>query len=369
MGAADTKILSCCVVCDKARGVTLPASDLRNNMTTHEVRKDIIADEVRNDDVVLTEAEDQRRLQAVSQNRRRSAIATESISEDKIKNYKKPVYLKDPKDQAFIKNVISNNSQLQVLLGHCKESTLNDVVNAFMLRSETQSTDLIRQGEEGDSLYILEEGEVDIFVARPGADGQLQAGRGGKVGTLGPRSLFGELALMYQAPRAATVTVASPTCKLWSLDREPFKMLLVQSESQTVQSYQEWLGDVEILKSLNKYELSRLSDAMESELFDLDETIVEQGEIGDKFYILEEGTCSAFVRLKDGSEKEVQQYTRKGQYFGELALLKGVPRAATVRATGSGAVVVSLSKEDFTNLLGPVENILEQHTKGYAKVK
>jgi len=117
------------------------------------------------------------------------------------------------------------------------------------------------------------------------------------------------------------------------------------------------------LKTLNHFELAKLSELMESDCFDDGEDIITQGEAGDKFFIIEDGTASAYISGPDG-EKRVKSY-EKGEYFGEIALLKNEPRKATVRATGQGAVVVSLSKEDFTNMLGPIQDILNKHIDKY----
>merc|ERR1712048_446662 len=118
------------------------------------------------------------------------------------------------------------------------------------------------------------------YVARSDpATGQLTKGdKGTKVVSLGPGALFGELALMYSAPRAATVTITSPVCKLWQLDREPFKMLVAQNSQNTYTKYEGWLSEVDILKSLNQHELSKLSELLESTNFDAGEDIIKQGE-------------------------------------------------------------------------------------------
>merc|ERR1712217_683212 len=150
----------------------------------------------------------------------------------------------------------------------------------------------------------------------------------------------------------------------WRLDREPFKMLLAQKSQTQHENYQEWLGEVEILRSLNKYELSRLSELMEEECFDGGEDIVAQGSNGDRFYILEDGTCDAIISGQEG-EKVVKTYSKKGEYFGEIALLREEPRKATVRATGSGCSVISVSKDDFTSVLGPIEDVLRKNLDKY----
>jgi len=199
-----------------------------------------------------------------------------------------------------------------------------------------------------------------VYVRRGAAENP--GDKGPKVVTLGNGALFGELALMYQAPRAATVTIASPKCITWALDREPFKMLLAQSSTKQLEMYEGFLQEVPILKDLNHYELSRLSELVDSKLFDEGEEIIKQGEPGEEFFIIEEGTCSAYIGGA-GGEKEVKQY-KMGDYFGEIALLQDAPRKATVRAT-SDAQVLAIAKEDFTNVLGPIQDILRRHVDSY----
>jgi len=255
---------------------------------------------------------------------------------------------------------LKSNPKMAVLFGHLDGKALDDVVNAFQVLQFTEGQDIIKQGDEGDRLYICANGTVDVFVRRPGTDPKE---RGDKVVTLGAGALFGELALMYQAARAATVQIASPSCTCWALDREPFKMLLAQSGQAKLEVYEGFLKEVELLKSLNHFELSKLSEALESQLFDTGEDIIKQGEEGSEFFIVEDGTCSAFIHGTDG-EKEVKKY-EKGGYFGEIALLTDEPRRATIKATGDGASVLVCTKEHFVNLLGPVQDILKREIGKY----
>merc|ERR1711879_1094518 len=106
------------------------------------------------------------------------------------------------------------------------------------------------------------------------------------------------------------------------------------------------------------------SEVLESCLFDAGEDIITQGESGDKFFIIEDGTCSAFIKGESG-EKEVKKYEKQGEYFGELALLTDNPRKASIRATGEGCSVLALSKEDFTSILGPIKDILRKDADKY----
>lgn len=313
----------------------------------------------------MAEEEDDARRAKMKGAGRRKAVANEAVSSESVKDYVKPVHKKDAATMERIQNLIRSNEKLRVLFGHLDDKTLRDIVDAFQEVSSKQGEDVIRQGDAGDCLYIVNTGAVDVFVARPNADGSLTPGdRGKKVVSCGPGDMFGELALMYSCPRAATVTISSSVCALWRLDREPFKMLSAQQSQQQYELYEGWLSEVDILRTLNKYELSRLSEAMESKLYDTGEVVILQGDVGDYLYILEDGECAAYVR--DGTvERRVKDYTTKGDYFGEIALLKDVPRKATVRATGDGAVLLLLSKEDFVNILGPIHDRLKKDLDKY----
>jgi cAMP-dependent protein kinase regulator len=246
------------------------------------------------------------------------------------------------------------------------QAGMQDVVNAFQPEQIPKGVDIIKQGDAGHCLYIIDEGQVDVFVARPGPGGQSarHGDRGTRATTLTSGALFGELALMYSTPRAATVTATSASVRTWKLDALDFKMLLMQSSQQQYAKYEGWLSHVDLLKSLNHFELSRLAEAMRSERFAAGDPIVRQGEKGDRFFILESGSASAYI-LGDQGEMEVKGYDRTGDYFGEIALLTSEPRKATVRAGRSGCSVVSMSATQFTNLMGPLNDLLRRQANDY----
>mmetsp|Transcript_101495 Transcript_101495/g.262366 ORF Transcript_101495/g.262366 Transcript_101495/m.262366 type:complete len:327 (+) Transcript_101495:156-1136(+) len=313
----------------------------------------------------VDEEDDLRRIEAARRAPRRAAVAAEGLSHEEVRDYVKPVYPKDPATHEGLRAIIRGDDKMQVLFGHLDDAALDHVINAFYEVEGYQGQDVIVQGHEGDCLYIVGEGSADVYVARPGLDGHYAPGdRGALVCCLGPGHLFGELALMYSAPRAATVNISSPVCRLWRLDREPFKMLLAQQGQSQYQLYQGWLSEVFLFKMLNRYELSKVSELLESTPYDPGEVIVEQGELGDRLFILEDGSCAAFMRGPEG-ELMVKEYLRQGDYFGEIALLNSEPRKATVRATGNGALVLSITQEDFTSVLGPIQDILKKDIHNY----
>lgn len=93
--------------------------------------------------------------------------------------------------------------------------------------------------------------------------------------TYNPGEAFGELALLYNAPRAATVRAKSD-CILWSLDRETFNHIVKDAAMKKREKYEEVLKGVEILATVDNYEISQIADAVRIEKFSKDSTIIKE---------------------------------------------------------------------------------------------
>jgi len=307
------------------------------------------------------DAKEKRRMQSFVKKKRDNIVGVSSSEED-IKSYKPPSFPKSDAAKAKIIETMKGNEKMQILgIDKMPDEHFQEMIMAFQEKQMKQGIDIIKQGDDGDSLYVVESGSFDILVARKADDGSL--GEPTKVSTFGPGSLFGELAILYDAPRAATVRCATPEAVTWSLDREPFQMLLKKCGFEKVQAYSGWLLEVDILKVLNHHEISQLADSCESVLFEKDEVIIKQGDEGDAFYILEEGQCVAFFDV-NGEEKVVKTYAKQGEYFGELALLNTTPRKANVKATCDTSVL-KVESESFMNLLGPIKDRLQTQASNY----
>jgi cAMP-dependent protein kinase regulator len=171
--------------------------------------------------------------------------------------------------------------------------------------------------------------------------------------------IFGELALLYNSPRLASVS-AKMSVVLWKLDRETFGHISATAAESKRKRLINFLSKVPLLESFSSADLSQLADVMILTKVDNGTDIVTQGNEGDVFYIVEDGTA---VALKDG--KQVMSYST-GDYFGELALLssKAGKRAATVKAS-SDCRLVSVKRVEFKRILGSLEAILQQRASSY----
>jgi len=123
--------------------------------------------------------------------------------------------------------------------------------------------------------------------------------------------------------------------------------------------YDEFLKKVPLLSSMDAYERSQVADALTRESYETGKQIVQEDDPGDKFFIIEEGEAYA---EKKGAGK-VMDY-KVGDYFGELALLRNQPRAATVIAKSDLKVLV-LPRIAFKRLLGPLDALLARGAEKY----
>merc|ERR1712125_300412 len=103
---------------------------------------------------------------------------------------------------------------------------------------------------------------------------------------------MGELALLYNAPRSATVVAAEPSV-LWSIDRTTFNVLVNDALRRVRDRRIAFLRSVEIFHGLGPEELARLADVLREREYGDGVYIIQDGEEGNDFFILEKGRAVA----------------------------------------------------------------------------
>merc|ERR1712087_775291 len=171
------------------------------------------------------------------------------------------------------------------------------------------------------------------------------------------------MGLLYNCPRAASV-VAKEASVCWQLDRDSFGHIVRDAAVKRRNKYDGFLKNVAIISSIDPYERSQIADALKAENFRKGDVIVKQDEPGDKFYIIEEGYLYALKKTPGAGDQRVMDY-KPGDYFGELALLKNQPRAASVVVASDNAKVLSMSRVAFNKMLGPLQHILARQVASY----
>jgi len=218
---------------------------------------------------------------------------------------------------------------------------------------------VIKQGEEGDNLYVIDAGQLECYK-------QFTKDQEPKMlKVYQPGESFGELALLYNAPRAASIK-AITDCELFVLDRETFNNIVKEASIKRAQKFEEILSKIELLESMDPYERSKITDMAKIVHVNKGEYVIREGEKGETFYFMWLGSAIATKTMQQGKAPEVVYNYKTGDYFGELALLKDTPRAANVIAE-SDCTLLALDREEFKRVLGPLDDILRRNFKKYEK--
>jgi len=288
-------------------------------------------------------------LQVQPPGRRRGAISAEPIREEDIESYVKKVVPKDYKTMASLSKAIAKN----VLFSHLDENERSDIFDAMFPVNAMPGEVIIQQGDEGDNFYIIDSGDVEVYV------------NGEKVVQISEGGSFGELALIYGTPRAATVKACTSTdVKLWGIDRDSYRRILMGSTIRKRKMYEEFLSKVSILENLDKWERLTVADALEATSFEDGDVVVTQGESGNDFFIILDGSAIVTQFRNEGEDGVEVGRLGPSDYFGEIALLLDRPRAATVTARGP-LKCVKLDRGRFERVLGPCSEILKRNIQQY----
>jgi len=212
---------------------------------------------------------------------RRSAVFVEPIKIEA--DWEPPKFDKTDADRERLVSLLAKTA----LLGALDTAAASTVVDALSCKTCKAGENMITQGEAGDYFYLLDSGDADVYKAPPGG------GAEAKVFEYSSGGSFGELALLHGEPRAATVR-ARTDCKVWALDRDTFRKIMVTTGQRSMQNRTDFLDKVELLAELEQFEKFKIAEAMENRNFSDGDTIIKEGDDGHEFFIIKEGVveCS-----------------------------------------------------------------------------
>lgn len=255
-----------------------------------------------------------------------------------------PHYPKSEESINFIDSSLADNFIFASLTPQERRS----LIDAMMNENVAAGTIIIQQGDIGDYFYVVAEGHVSFTVD------------GNHVGACSRGASFGELALLYNCPRAATC-IAQTECNMWKVDQKTFRFMLANNTANQQNDIHAILRKVPFLTELDDRVLVKISDALTTVTFPEGERIINKGDVGEVFYILREGN----VKVHDigfGDSRYVDQVLGPGDWFGERALLTGEPRAANCSAM-TYCATLCLSRDTFEKTLGPLQELIDHAMK------
>lgn len=189
--------------------------------------------------------------------------------------FKPKVVAKADNDKLAIREKLNMAFMFQAL----DESEKDIIVDAMEECKIAVNDPVIVEGTEGDCLYVIGSGTLSCSKIFPGKSDPtfLKAYQ--------PGEAFGELALLYNAPRAATIT-ANEDCLLWKLDRDTFNHIVKDASSKRREKYESFLAMVPIFETMEPYERSKLADAFTEIKVKTGENIITEGQPGNELFLL-----------------------------------------------------------------------------------
>jgi len=238
----------------------------------------------------VVEGEQQRPVRRVMTKEKRQVVTSASAEDGSFNASGKPEEgwgfkvlgkVSGEKEVEEIRAAVATN----FLLSHLNAAQQKEVFSA-MERCETKAKDVvIEKGQPGDWFYVVHSGAYDVVI-----EGNVvfsySVDEGG-----GSNPSFGELALLYSKPRAASI-VTSAAGKLWRLHRSTFSEIVMRSSSQKLIKT---LRSVEVLKFLSISQLQRLQDALSEVTVEAGKKVITQGEPGKEFYVIMEGKAKVTI--------------------------------------------------------------------------
>jgi ABC-type lipoprotein export system ATPase subunit/CRP-like cAMP-binding protein len=210
---------------------------------------------------------------------------------------------------------------------------------------------IFEQGDRADKFYIIIRGEVEIVKRYEDGSEMVTA-------VLDSSQYFGEMGLMNDAPRGATVrVVADKDAALVSLDRDTFVNLLARSDitnevmARLMRERMTANHILSIVPGLAAPEFSQTETITGHRYFAPGKTIIKKGDEAREMFVIIEGEVEV---IQPDQDDAVVARLDSGQYFGEIGLLRGGKRMNSVRAApdrSEGVIVVAISRERFVKLM------------------
>ncbi|TYZ58803.1 hypothetical protein PybrP1_001579 [[Pythium] brassicae (nom. inval.)] len=261
----------------------------------------------------------------------------------------------------WIKDIVQEN----FLFNHLSDVKILEVISVLK-KVEVEAGDVvIRQGAPGDTFYLIESGEFEVRVnpeeLRSSQFLEVTAtcpedyGDVVHVYKAGPHlhPTFGELALIYSKPRAATV-IAKEKGALWALDRLAFRSILMRG--RPMRDVVHRLRQISLLRPLTVAQTNLVAEEMKVLTFDEGQFVFHEGMNEPGFFLITSGKVECTSKQSSVATLQLKAL----DYFGEVALVRRRSISQrTIRALEKTECLF-ITKETFEQAVGKLSSILEK---------
>ena len=223
----------------------------------------------------------------------------------------------------------------------CDDDEISEIVKKLNPIGLSPGRKIISQGDKGSTFYVLAAGEADVIQETP-------AGGETIVARLGAGDTFGEQSLLSDAPRTASIVAVTDGMVL-ELDRESFRAVVKEKSMATVRDLVQGatlLHRSPFFRDLPPDVVEQLLRQVTLESFEANQNVFKQGDQGEHLYIILEGEFS----VETDGKNEAIAVLKRGDLFGEIAIMANVPRTASVTARSAGKCY-TLQRDAFYSFL------------------
>jgi len=288
-------------------------------------------------------------------NRKRRFSVSAEATEQKEQKFIKKVY---PKSKEALERIKLSTTDVFLFQGLDTEQR-NLLIDAMFEKKCKAEDEIISQGDKGDYFYVVESGQYEVWKSANTANPAMGSK---KVFEYNGKGAFGELALMYNAPRAATVRAMSDGV-LWAVDRSTFRHIIVGSTARKRKRYDNFLKDVKLLRRCSDELRASIADILETVTVGKGDYVFRCGDPGDHFYFVQRG--EAVVTIGKGKDQRAVRTLKAGDFFGERAIMMNDTRSANVRVVSDKMDIAGMSSASFIRLFGSFYNTFRARFKHY----
>ena len=229
------------------------------------------------------------------------------------------------------------------------------VARALRLRRMNGGDFVIREGEPGVAFYLVATGQVRVFATQAGK--QIERGR------LHEGALFGEMSLLTQQPRTASVQVVDEA-DILELSRESLAVLTAEVPSLAValdkfareRLLKNLLATSPLFRPFNHQQQLDLIRRFDGHEIAAGTVIIREGDAGQGLFVVLSGEVEVSKRQAGGSGALSLARLRAGDVFGEMSLLSNQPTTATVTAARASTILF-LARDYFQRLVEALPTI------------
>jgi cAMP-dependent protein kinase regulator len=235
------------------------------------------------------------------------------------------------------------------LFSDLKKEELSRVIEKIKAKQYMKGSAVCHEGDSGDSLFIISHGKVGIFR-------QNRSGEKVFITELKDGDFFGEFGFFSNSRRQATVEAMENT-EILEITKQDLEAIIKEFPPVSdvlFKFYKErvldnLLATSTLFRSFPSAERKQILGKFTIEAFPIGATVLEEGAPGDSLYIIKTGRVEVFTIDIKGAPMTLAQL-REGDFFGEISLLTGRPRSASIKVL-QAAELMRLSKNDFDQII------------------